>query len=103
MNTTERGQQKLNLSFFIFHPISMQILSNDNLDGLLMNHQNILLFDFEKRSKRDSNSEILHIWKAYLTLKIVKEETYPKYSGSSILLCSVQYCDQQFTVSNKIL
>jgi hypothetical protein len=103
MNTTERGQQKLNLSFLIFHPISMQILSNDNLDGLLMNHQNILLFDFEKRSKRDSNSEILHIWKAYLTLKIVKEETYPKYSGSSILLCSVQYCDQQFTVSNKIL
>jgi hypothetical protein len=41
INTTERGQQKLNLSFLIFHPISMQILSNDNLDGLLMNHQNI--------------------------------------------------------------
>ena len=75
MNTTERGQQKLNLNFLIFHPISMQILSNDNLDGLLMNHQHILLFYFEKRSKRDSNSEILHIWKAYLTLEIVKEET----------------------------
>jgi hypothetical protein len=35
--------------------------------------------------------------------EIVKKDTYPKYSGSSILLCSVQYCDQQFTVSSKIL
>jgi hypothetical protein len=44
INTTERGCQKLNLNFLIFHPISIQILSNDNLYGLLMNHKNILLF-----------------------------------------------------------
>ena len=103
INTSERDQQKLNLSFLIFHPISMHILSNDNLYGLLMNHKNILLFYFEKGSKRDSNSEISHIWKACLTLEIVKEDTFPKYSGSSISLCPVQCCDQQFTVSSKIL
>ena len=38
------------------------------------------------------------IWKAYLTLEIVKQEKCQKDNGSSILLCPTHYCVQQFTV-----
>ena len=43
-------------------------------------------------SKRGLNSEILHIWKAYFTLEIVKQDKCPKYNGSSIFACSTHYC-----------
>jgi hypothetical protein len=53
-----------------------------------MNQKNVLLFYF----KRGPNSKISHIWKAYLTLEIVKQNKYPKDNGSSILLCQAKYC-----------
>ena len=43
------------------------------------------------------HSEMLHIWKAYLTLEIVQDKC-PKYNGSSILLFPTHVCVQQFTV-----
>ena len=58
-----------------------------------------MLFYFEKESKSGPNSEILHNWKAYLTLEIVKQDKCPNYSW----LFPAYYCVQQFTVSNKIL
>ena len=75
----------------------MQFLQNDHLYGLLMDQKKILLFYFEEGSKRDPHSKLLHIWKAYLTPKIVKQD-----NGSSILLCPTLYSVQQFTVSSKI-
>jgi hypothetical protein len=65
-------------------------------------------------SNRGQNSEILHIWKVYLTLGIVKQDKCPKYNGSShysfqhitvsnILLCPTYYCVQQFTVKQNTM
>ena len=49
-------------------------------------------------------TEIDHIWKAYLTLEMVKKDKCPKYNGSSILLCTTHdTCSvQKFTMSGKI-
>ena len=33
-----------------------------------------------------------HIWKAYLTVEIVRQEKCPKYTGFSNLLCQAKYC-----------
>jgi hypothetical protein len=46
-----------------------------------MSTRKILLFFYEKWSKSGPNSDISHIWKAYLTLEIVKQDKYPKYSS----------------------
>ena len=46
------------------------------------------------------NSDILYIWKAYLTLEIVKQDKCPKYSGSSILLCPHLLLIYWYTCSN---
>ena len=59
----------------------------------------ILLFYFEKESKSGPNAEILHNWKAYLTLEIVKQDKCSKYNW----LFPAYYCVQQFTMSTKIL
>ena len=67
-----------------------------------MDHKNILLFYFEKGSRKGPNSEILHIWKAYLTLEIVKQDKCPKYLRSSILLCRTHYCVKQNPVSTLV-
>jgi len=46
------------------------------------------------------NSKILHIWKVYyITLKIVKQDKWVKYSVSSILLLQVHYDQQQRTLT----
>ena len=54
------------VNFLISHPVFLQ---ND--------HKNVLLFYFV----RGPNSEISHIWKAYLTLEIVKEDKCPNTVG----------------------
>lgn len=41
----------------------------------------------QERVEKGPNSENLHIWKACLTLEIVKQDKCPKERGSSILLC----------------
>jgi hypothetical protein len=63
------------LSFFKkFHLILMEFFfQNDHLWV-------ILLFYFEKESKSGPNAEILHLWKAYLTLEIVKQDKCSKYN-----------------------
>ena len=52
---------------------------NDHLYVLLIIHRKILIFSFEKGSFSNPNSEILHIWKVYLTLQIVKQDKCPKH------------------------
>ena len=56
-----------------------------------MDQKKNLLFYYKKRSKRDQNSEISHVWMAYLELEIVKQDKGPKDNGSSILLCPAIY------------
>ena len=62
-------------------------------------------------SNRGQNSEILHIWKVYLMLGIVKQDKCPKCNGSSnygfqhitvsnILLCPAIYCQAKYDVHN---
>jgi hypothetical protein len=51
--------------------------------GLLMDHNKLLLFYFEKESKSFPITKILHAWKAYLTFEVGK---CPKYSWSIKLL-----------------
>jgi hypothetical protein len=77
-----------NLNFIIFHPILMQFLDNDHLYWLLMDHTKFaILF-----SKRGSNFEFSHIWKAFLSLETVKQENCPKCSWSNKLLFPAYYC-----------
>ena len=52
-----------------------------------MDQKKNLLFYYKKGSKRDQNSEISHVWMAYLELEIVKQDKCPKDNDSSILLC----------------
>jgi hypothetical protein len=40
--------------------------------------------------KRGSNSKIAHIWKAYLTLEIVKQDKCPKYNESITVSSKIQ-------------
>ena len=67
-------------------PNQCSFKQNDHIDGLLMDQKKNLLFYYKKRSKRDQNSEISHVWMAYLELEIVKQD-----NGSSILLCPAIY------------
>ena len=46
---------------------------------------------------------MLHVWKAYLTLEIVKQDKCPIYIRSSKLLFPTYYCVQHITVSNTLL
>jgi hypothetical protein len=48
------------------------------------------------------HSEMLHIWKAYLTLEIVQDKC-PKYNGSSISLCPTHYCIQNILCQHLLL
>ena len=79
--------------FFGIH-LQCSILQSDHIFALLTYYQFFLLFYFEKGSKRSQNSEILHIWKSYLTLEIVKQDKCPKYSCQLIkhILCQTKYC-----------
>ena len=88
-----------NFNFFIFHPILMEFLQNDNLYGLLMNHRKKWLFYFEKGSKSGPNSKILHTCNVYLTLEIEKQENYcsQHITVSNTLLCPAIYCVKQNT------
>jgi hypothetical protein len=52
----------------------------------MMEHKNILLF-YLKGSKKFIHSKILHILKAYFTIKIVKQDKCQKYNGSCKLMC----------------
>jgi len=52
-------------------------LQNDHLYGLLMNHKKFAIL-FRKEPKWCINTEIAHIWKAYLTLEIVKKKQMSK-------------------------
>ena len=72
-------------------PNQCSFKQNDHIDVLLMDQKKNLLFYYKKRSKRDQNSEISHVWMAYLELEIVKQDKCPKDNGSSILLCPAIY------------
>jgi hypothetical protein len=50
-------------------------------------HTNVANTTVIKGSKRDPNSENSHIWRAYLTLEIVKQDKCPKYDLFYNLLC----------------
>ena len=70
-------------------------LQNDHRDGLLMNYKKKKLLFISKIGTKGSfshkNSEISHIWKAYLTLELVKQDKYTNYNVSSILICQAKY------------
>jgi hypothetical protein len=56
-------------------------------------------FISKKNLKGAQIPNISHIWKMYLSFKMVKQDKYPKYNGSNILLCPTRYCVKQNTVS----
>lgn len=66
-----------------------------------MNHQKFAIL-FREEPKWGINTEIAHIWKAYLTHEIVRKNKGPKYNESSKLLCTTHHSVQQFTMSGKI-
>ena len=57
-----------------------------------MDQNKNLLFYLVKKSKRSPTSDISHIWKAYLTLGILKQDKCQK------TMSSAYYCVQLFTV-----
>jgi len=73
INSTKRGEGKPNSKIWTFSFfIQFHFLQNDHLHRSLMDHKKKLVFYIEKGSEGGPNSEIFHIWKAYLTLEIVK-------------------------------
>jgi hypothetical protein len=61
-------------------------------------------FYFEKGSKSDPNLEILHIWKASLTLEIVKQENVKIQLVQQISVSSIFInCVQHIIVSSYLL
>jgi len=88
----ERPQVLWSLYSFFCIQLQCSILQSDHIFVLLTYYQFFLLFYFEKGSKRSQNSEILHIWKSYLTLEIVKQDKCPKYSCQLIkhILCQTK-------------
>ena len=75
------------LNFLILHPILILFFCKIIFMGYWWTIEYYIFI-----SKRGLNSEILHIWKAYFTLEIVKQDKCPKYNGSSIFACSTHYC-----------
>lgn len=63
-----------------YYDIGLLLLlsSSSILRRLLMDHEKIILFNFEQGSKRGPNFEILHIWKVYLTLFNTNSKTRQK-------------------------
>ena len=55
MNSSERGQQKLNSNFSFFSLQKCRFLQNDHLYGLFVNNKNKVLLYFERGSKRGPN------------------------------------------------
>ena len=56
-----------------------RFLQIDHLYGLLMDHEKLCYFIAKTGSKCGLHSEFSHIWKAYLTLEIVKQNKCPEY------------------------
>jgi len=83
---------------FVMYFASRSILGYGTKSNLFF-----LFRKLQKISKSDPNFKILNIWKAYLTLEIVKQDKCPKYNRSSILLCATHYCVLLFTMSSKVL
>ena len=84
IKSSESGQQMANSKMFNFLILISNFNAvfwgqNDHLYVLLIIHRKILIFSFEKGSFSNPNSEILHIWKVYLTLQIVKQDKCPKH------------------------
>ena len=87
---------KFKLSYFTSN-FNAAFLQNDHLlYWLLMDHKKSFAILFLKRSK------ISHIWKAYLTLELVKQDKCLEKNGFIIFLCPTCYYVLQFTVWSKV-
>ena len=87
---------KFKLSYFTSN-FNAAFLQNDHLlYWLLMDHKKSFAILFLKRSK------ISHIWKAYLTLELVKQDKCLEKNGFIIFLCPICYYVLQFTVWSKV-
>jgi hypothetical protein len=65
-----------------------------------MDHEKIILFNFEQGSKRGPNFEILHIWKVYLTLFNTNSKTRQKSKIQFVQLITLSntLCQVQNTI-----
>ena len=73
-----------------FYVLTFYFSWNDHLYGLLMNHEQVLVFYFEKGSKGDPNSEILYIL------------LFNTWNSKTRQMSKIQWV-QHITVSNSLL